>query len=230
MKNKKIKIIGIIIIIVIVLVVGWNVYDREKTRKWILEDTEHWVKVSKWFKDDDAVIDVKKTFRYMLGFLDESNVDYEFYRKYLSQNEINSILRQGYQSLEENFGISNMETEKILELFIKEKSDDNFENYMEYLGKKAYYEKENGNCKEYITASIYDDHVLVKEKNFIDENRISIDVTYTLVLRDKDLRLLYFVETERDTLIYKYDEDEEIKINVKNADSYDYYFNSCRTR
>ena len=66
MKNKKIKLIGIIIIIVITLVIGWNVYDKAKIKKSLIEDSEYWLKVGKWFKAEDAVNDVKKLFQYMI--------------------------------------------------------------------------------------------------------------------------------------------------------------------
>lgn len=227
MKNKKIKLIGIIIIIVITLVIGWNVYDKAKIKKSLIEDSEYWLKVGQWFKAEDAVNDVKKLFQYMIELTDKTDESYEFYRKYLSQNEIKTIIKNGYTSLDENFDISYTETEKLLELFITEKNEDEFKEYMKYLGEKAYYEKENSDCKSYISASIYNDHVLVKERNFIEKDDMFGKMTYTLVLRDKNLRILYFLEKETTVNIYNYDEDKEIRLDVKDVNNYDYYFKRC---
>lgn len=232
LNNKKNKILAIIIaiIIIVVIIISHTISEKEKSRQYwinyhyeIAED----VKPEKWRKVDDAIYDVRLIFNKMREFTDKNDSSYDSFRKKLSREDIWLIMGRYYNCLEFDFGIKEEDADKLLNMFIEgnEEGYNSFDSYTKYLGEKAYYSLKNSDCSAHIYTTINNDNIKVSETYYEDE---IYDITYKLILKDKDFKILDIIETERfnNTL----DKDNTVidsEIEIKNVEKVEHYFTYC---
>lgn len=232
MNNKKNKILAIIlaIIIIAVIIISHTISEKEKSRQYWINyhyDIAEDIKSEKWRKVDDAIYDVRLIFNKMRDFTDKNNIDYDSFRKKLSEEDIWLIMDRYYSCLEFAFDIKEEEADKLLNMFIEgnEEGYNSFDTYTEYLGEKAYYSLKNSDCTAHIYTTINNDNIKVQETYYEEE---VYNITYKLILKDKDSKILDVIETERFT--YPLTKDDTIidsEIKIKNVDKVEHYFTYC---
>jgi len=231
-KNKVIAIVIVIVIIAILSIIIGKGLERKRKRQFIFDDSYWWTettkydKTGKWINKEYAVDGVSRVFKYMKIFKDKNDIDYDFYREYLTENEINSILSRCYKKLKEDYNMEKEEVDTLLEMFIENKEDgyNTLDNYTKYLGERAYFFQEKESCNISISTTIHDDHIMVKEKY----KTVGINsVEYALVLKDKDFKILDVIE-EENTIYYENEKsNEEYKIDIKNVSEVEVYITYC---
>ena len=232
-KNKVIFIlIGIVLVVVLAIIIGVS-FDRNKTRKSLMEDSYWWTKSTKyektgeWINREYAIDGVERAFKYMISLNDKSHVDYEFYRKYLTEEEINSILLRCYEKLSDEYNLPSEEVDVLLKMFLEDKQTgyNSFDNYMKYLGERAYfYQEEDSSCSIRILTSTYDDYVNVKEQY---KNEGINYIKYSIVLKDKDYKIIDVIKKEETTYYKNEKSNVEYKIDQNGVDKVEVYINHC---
>jgi len=218
--NKKILIVGIIIVaIFIVTLLGIKIYHSNIKENILDMYNGHLERNPNFDTEYHNAEDYGSYASILFKFLDELKND-TYIRKYLKKEEIQNLQTKYYETLHTYFVLNEEEVDKILLIFSEKKDGYNSrENYTKYLGEKVYYLLKN-DCDLNVYTKIYDNYITVEEKTTGAKT-----AKYTLVLKDKDLKILDVVEETYNNFI---DDFKGIKkIEISNVEKIETYFSTC---